>query len=327
MCLAGNRTWPPVKSQEESGVTMSDLLQPGKTVTHGVNSAENGPEMVITARPRNLGGIEIRRVLPFFSRRMVGPWIFFDHIGPVQLQPGTGIEIPPHPHINLATVTYVFEGEIMHRDSLGMVQSIQPGAINLMVAGKGIAHSERSLPELRARGFNLHSLQLWLALPEGQEEIDPAFYHYPAADLPGQHSDGVALRVLMGEGFGLSSQVTTFSPTIFAEATLSPGARLALPHEIAEKGVYIVSGNVRLNNVPVPVYSMAVCQPGTETVIEADSAAQVVIIGGANIGKRHIWWNFVSSRLERIEQAKADWKEGRFAQIPGETEFVPLPER
>lgn len=301
-------------------------MKPGEVAGVSKSALGNGLELLISSRPRELGGVKIRRVLPFYSRRMIGPWTFFDHIGPIEFQPGAGLEILPHPHINLATVTYLFEGEIMHRDSLGMVQAIQPGAINLMVAGKGIAHSERSLPEMRARGYRLHSIQLWLALPVEQEEMDPAFYHHPAPDLPGKQSDGVSLRVMIGEAFGLVSPVKTFSPTLYAEAVMSPGSQLVLPVEVAERGVYVISGEVRLNNIAVPEYSMAVCQAGAEILIEADAAARIVIIGGANIGKRYIWWNFVSSRPERIEQAKADWKQGRFTTIPGETEFVPLPE-
>jgi redox-sensitive bicupin YhaK (pirin superfamily) len=304
---------------------MSDLLKPGETANPSESLAKNGLELIITSRPRNLAGVNIRRVLPFYARRMIGPWIFLDHIGPLDFPPGAGLEVLPHPHIGLATVTYLFEGEIIHRDNLGVVQPIQPGAINLMVAGKGVAHSERSTPELRAKGYRLHAIQLWLALPVEQEEIDPAFYHHPAQELPGQRSGGVSLRVMIGQGFGLVSPVTTYSPSLYAEVNLEAGSRMALPPDLPERGVYIISGQVRLNNQSVPEGSLAVCQEGAEIVIEAGTEARLVVIGGANIGKRHIWWNYVSSRPERIEQAKADWKEGRFAKIPGETEFVPLP--
>lgn len=304
---------------------MSDLMEPGQVSSTGKNAIGNGLELIINARSRDLGGIAIRRLLPFYARRMVGPWIFFDHIGPVDFPPGAGMDILPHPHINLATVTYVFEGAIMHRDSMGVVQAVEPGAINLMVAGKGVTHSERSDPELRAGGFRLHALQLWLALPVDQEEIDPAFYHYSSVELPGKQSEGVALRVMIGEGFGLVSPVKTFSSTLYVEAELAVGSSLTLPTGAPERGVYVLSGEVRLNNVGVPVSSLAVCQAGSEIIIEADSAAKIIIIGGENIGPRHIWWNFISSRPERIEQAKQDWKQNRFPHIPGETEFVPLP--
>lgn len=304
---------------------MSDLPDSGQANTSGGQPNDNGLELVIEARSRDLAGISIRRVLPFHARRMVGPWIFFDHIGPVDFAPGTGMDVPPHPHINLATVTYVFEGAIMHRDSMGVVQPVEPGAINLMVAGKGVAHSERSLPEQRASGFRSHALQLWLALPADQEEIDPAFYHYDAAEIPGRQSDGVSLRVLMGEAFGLVSPVKTFSQTLYAEAEFEAGAKLSLSVEVPERAVYVLAGEVRLNGQTVPVSSMAVCRERREIVVEAGSTAKIAIIGGENIGPRFIWWNFISSRKERIEQAKQDWKEQRFPKIPGETEFVPLP--
>jgi redox-sensitive bicupin YhaK (pirin superfamily) len=206
----------------------------------GNSSLDNPIELLIAARQKELGGMPIQRVLPFAKRRMVGPWIFFDHLSPVDFKPGEGMDILPHPHINLATVTYLFEGQIMHRDSLGMVQPIEPGAINLMVAGKGIAHSERSLPQLRATGHRLHALQLWLALPEDQEEIEPAFYHYPAEDLPGRQFEGGQLRVMMGEAFGLISPVKTYSPTVYAEAHLQPGGRLLAPANYQEMAVYVI---------------------------------------------------------------------------------------
>lgn len=304
---------------------MSDLLEPGRVSEGGEDKENNGLELVIEARNRDLAGITIRRVLPFYARRMVGPWIFFDHIGPVEFAPGQGMDVPPHPHINLATVTYVFEGKIMHRDSMGVVQTVEPGAINLMVAGKGVAHSERTPPELRAVGFRQHALQLWLALPVEYEEIEPAFYHYDAAELPGKQVEGVAVRVLMGECFGLVSPVKTYSQTLYAEASFSQDAKLNLPAGVPERAVYVVSGSARLNGLEVGESRMAVCQEGREITIEGKAGTRIAIIGGENIGPRHIWWNFISSRPERIEQAKQDWKEQRFAKIPGETEFVPLP--
>jgi redox-sensitive bicupin YhaK (pirin superfamily) len=307
---------------------MSDLLKPGQLAGNGESGEsleDSGLELVIEARNRDLAGIAIRRVLPFYARRMVGPWIFFDHIGPVDFAPGAGMDVPPHPHINLATVTYVFEGVIMHRDSMGVVQAVEPGAINLMVAGKGVAHSERTPPAARASGFRQHALQLWLALPVEAEEIEPAFYHYEAGELPGKQLDGVKVRALIGECFGLVSPVKTYSQTLYAEADFAPGARLTLPANTPERAVYVVSGAVRLNGVAVAESRMAVCREGREITVEAEAGARIVIIGGENIGPRHIWWNFISSRPERIEQAKQDWKEQRFEKIPGETEVVPLP--
>jgi redox-sensitive bicupin YhaK (pirin superfamily) len=286
---------------------------------------KTGPELLISARQKELGGVAIRRVLPYSKRRMIGPWIFLDHIGPAKIEAGKGFEVLPHPHINLATVTYLFEGKIVHRDSLGVVQTIEPGAINLMVAGRGVAHSERSLPDMREAGFEVHALQLWLALPEEVEEIDPAFYHHSAEELPDREAEGLRVRVMIGQGFGLSSPVKTFSPTLYAEATLSPGVRLELPDSVPERAVYVVSGSIRLNDEVVPEHTLAVCREGIPAVVVAEQASQLAIIGGAPIGPRYIWWNFVSSRAERIEQAKQDWKEGNFPPVPRETEFVPLP--
>ncbi|HEX2914435.1 MAG TPA: pirin family protein [Chloroflexia bacterium] len=293
--------------------------------SNSANSSESSIELQIGARKRDLMGIGIWRVLPYARRRMVGPWIFFDHIGPIDFGPGEGMEILPHPHINLATVTYLFEGQIMHRDSLGVVQTIEPGAINLMVAGKGLAHSERSVPALREKGFRLHALQLWLALPEEAEEIDPAFYHYGREELPELQTGKTRLRVMIGEAFGLVSPVKTFSPALYAEASLSPQTNLRLPENLQELAVYVVSGAININNELVTEHTMAVCKPGSQVENNSEMPAQLAIIGGDPVGPRYIWWNFVSSRQERIEQAKQDWQQDRFAKIPGETEFVPLP--
>lgn len=292
----------------------------------GLPHGEESVEMLLQARDKDLGGFSVRRVLPAAKRRMVGPWIFFDHIGPADFPPGQGITVRPHPHINLATVTYLFEGEILHRDSLGSVQPIVPGDINLMVAGRGIVHSERERPEVTASAHRLHGLQLWLALPEADEEIEPAFHHYPSADIPVRTIDGVPLRVMMGSAYGVTSPVRTFADTLYVEARLEAGQCLALT-KAPERALYVVSGALRLGGRILPEHSMAVLSPASNVVVEADTDARIALIGGESVGERFIDWNFVSSRKERIEQARADWRAGRYPLVPGdEDEFIPLPD-
>lgn len=284
-------------------------------------------ETIIEGRARDLGGFSVGRVLPSARRRLVGPFIFFDHMGPAAFEPGQGIDVRPHPHINLATVTYLFEGEIVHRDSLGSLQAIRPGAINWMTAGSGIVHSERTGPELRKAGSRLHGLQLWVALPKAQEETEPDFRHYPAADLPEIRQGGARVRVLAGTAYGAASPVRTLSPLFYVEAIVAAGGELPLPEKHPERAAYVVEGAMRCGEVLIEPRRMAVFAPGPTPPLRAESAARVVLIGGAPLdGERHIWWNFVSSSRERIEQAKRDWKEGRFQPVPGETEFIPLPE-
>lgn len=285
----------------------------------------NAIELMIQPRDKDLGGFSVRRVLPTRERQMVGPWIFFDHMGPARFPAGSGINVRPHPHINLATVTYLFEGEILHRDSLGSVQPIRPGDINLMVAGKGIVHSERERPEVTATDHNLHGLQLWLALPEDREEIEPAFYHYPSADIPALDIDGVPVRVIMGQAYDATSPVKTLSETLYVEAHLQKGQSLVLP-EATERAVYVASGSLKAKGTAIPQHSMAIfgSQPGIE--ITADEESRIAVIGGEPFAPRFMEWNFVSSREDRLEQAKADWKAGRFPLVPGdEDEFIPLP--
>jgi redox-sensitive bicupin YhaK (pirin superfamily) len=256
---------------------------------------------------------------------MVGPWIFFDHMGPTNFAPKQGINVRPHPHINLATVTYLFEGEILHRDSLGSLQSIRPGDINLMVAGRGIVHSERERPEVTAGPHRLHGLQLWLALPEGDEEIEPAFHHYPAATMPTLTVNEVPLRVMMGSAYGATSPVKVFAETLYVEAQLQAGKTIALPN-VEERAVYVVDGRVKVHGALIPEHSMAVFANKEGITLEAAEATRIVVIGGEKLGQRHIEWNFVSSRKTRIEAAKKDWKGGRFPKVPGdEEEFIPLP--
>ena len=284
-------------------------------------------ETIIEARKRDLGGFTVGRVLPAPARRLVGPFIFFDHMGPAELARGQGLDVRPHPHINLATVTYLFEGEIVHRDSLGSHQPIQPGAINWMTAGRGIVHSERTGPELRRTGSRLHGLQLWVALPQADEETAPDFRHYPASTLPAPDVNGVRVRVLAGKAYGATSPVATLSPLFYVDATMSAGDALPLPREHAERAAYVVGGVISCGEERVEASRMIVFTPGSTPVLRAESPARVMLLGGAPIdGERYIWWNFVSSAKERIEQAKRDWKESRFPQVPGETESIPLPE-
>lgn len=283
-------------------------------------------ELLIKPGDKDLGGFSVRRALPTSQRKLVGPWIFFDHIGPAQFPAGQGINVRPHPHINLATVTYLFEGEILHRDSLGNDLSISPGDINLMVAGKGIVHSERERTEVRAQAHALHGLQLWLALPVIDEEIEPAFYHYSEKDIPRLDVDGVPVRIMMGSAYGVTSPVLTFADTLYLEAHLQAGQSLALP-ESEERAVYVAEGKLMIGETLVPEHSMAILRSGTNVHISARSEALIVLVGGENVGERFIEWNFVSSRKERIEQAKRDWKQGAFPTVPGDDEeFIPLPE-
>ncbi|HRQ64907.1 MAG TPA: pirin family protein [Xanthomonadaceae bacterium] len=285
-------------------------------------------EVLIQPRPRDLGGFSVLRVLPSGQRRMVGPFIFVDHIGPADFVPGEGVDVRPHPHIGLATVTYLFEGGLTHRDSLGFVQDIAPGDVNWMTAGRGIAHSERTPAELRARGHRLHGMQTWVALPLAHEEAAPAFHHHAASSLPERNKDGVQLRVVAGEAFGMRSPVQTFTPTLYVAATMEAGASLSLPDQHAERGVYVVEGEVEIGGARVPERSLAVLAGGGAAHFETRGGCRLMLLGGeAMDGERHIWWNFVSSSTERIEQARRDWADGRFDPVPGETEFIPLPER
>lgn len=283
-------------------------------------------DTVLQARDKDLGGFSVRRLLPTARRRMVGPWIFFDHMGPADFPAGEGINVRPHPHINLATVTYLFEGEILHRDSLGSQQAIRPGDINLMVAGRGIVHSERERPEVTAAPHRLHGLQLWLALPAADEECAPDFLHYPSADLPRLNVGGVPVRVMMGSAWGVTSPVRTWAAALYVEAHLEPGQRLVLP-PAAERALYVAEGALKACEVALPEHSMAILDGSPEVEVEAVTASRIVLIGGEPVGPRFIDWNFVSSRRERIEQARADWQAGRFPKVPGdETEYIPLPE-
>ncbi|MCP5144494.1 MAG: pirin family protein [Gammaproteobacteria bacterium] len=274
---------------------------------------------------RDLGEFSVRRVLPNAAQRMVGPWVFFDHMGPVEFPPGHGVNVRPHPHINLATVTYLFEGEILHRDSVGSCQPITAGAINLMVAGSGIVHSERETPEVHATTHRVHGLQLWLALPAAVEEMAPAFHHHAAASIPRAAIGQADVRVMMGAAYDMQSPVETFSDTLFLEAQLPAAATLTLP-DVAELGVYVAAGELSVAGATVAEYAMATFSNAGGITVTATQPTRLAIVGGAPLGERHLFWNFVSSRRERIEQAKEDWRERRFPSIPGDDEeFIPLP--
>lgn len=291
-------------------------------------SASSSP-LVIDARPRDLGGFTVGRVLPWMHRRAVGPFVFFDHMGPSTLPPGQGIDVRPHPHIELATVTYLFDGEIDHRDSLGVHQTIHPGAINLMIAGRGIVHSERSGPAFRERGGALHGVQLWLGLPTAHERREPSFEHHPAESLPSLEQGGVALRVLLGEAYGVHSPVTTLSPMFYVEARMPAGSRARLPQGPTERAAYVVEGTLDGEPEPTGERHMLVYGADAEVELHALTDARVMLLGGEPLDgpPRHMFWNFVSSRAERIEQAKRDWAEGRFPLVPGdELERIPLPQ-
>jgi redox-sensitive bicupin YhaK (pirin superfamily) len=285
-------------------------------------------DIVIEPCARDLGGFEVRRVLPSGRRQMVGPFIFFDHIGPAKFEPGKGIDVRPHPHIGLATVTYLFDGELRHRDSLGYVQAIQPGAVNWMTAGRGIVHSERTGPEARARGARLHGIQSWVALPCEHEETDPVFLHHPADTLPNITGDGLKMRLIAGTAFGERSPVETLSPMFYADADVDAQASVTLPDEYEDRAAFIVSGAVSVTGQRYEAGRMLAFKARCEVRVTASEPAKLMLLGGAPLdGERHIWWNFVSSSLAKMEQAKADWKSGRFAGVPGETEFIPLPEK
>lgn len=288
------------------------------------SSGQGTIELRVVPHKKDLGELTVRRVLPSLKRQMVGPFIFFDHMGPAAFPPGQGIQVRPHPHIGIATITYLFEGQIMHRDNLGYRQAIRASAVNLMVAGNGIVHSERAGEDLDSHA-TLHGIQSWIALPDGQEEIEPSFRHYPASDLPQLETDGVKVTVIMGNAFGMESPVMSISPTLYLECHLSKGSSLELPDTYQEMGAYMVSGNVKIDDANYADQVLAIAGPGKSICLEALADSHVMVIGGEPVGQRHIWWNFVSSSTARIEKAKKDWQQGRFGSVPGDDEFIPLP--
>lgn len=274
-------------------------------------------------------GFPVQRLLPATEVQSVGPFVFFDHMGPAYFaREGTAGDVRPHPHIGLATVTYLYSGAMMHRDSLGWVQRIEPGAVNLMAAGRGIVHSERMPADIRTQQIAVQGIQIWLALPAEQEEMAPAFHHYPAEALPALTAGGVSVRLLIGAAFGLASPVITYSPTFQADVALAAGAMLELPPDYPERGVYLTEGSLTVQDCPLEAGQLAVLTPNQAVRLKARTPARLMLLGGAPLdGQRFIYWNFVARTRERIEAAKIDWAEGRFAPIPGETEFIPAPWR
>jgi len=285
-------------------------------------------DAVIVPRTRELGdGFMVRRALPATERRSVGPFVFFDQMGPVALAPGKGLDVRAHPHIGLATVTYLFEGEILHRDSLGSVQPIRPGDVNWMTAGRGIVHSERTPSELRPAGSRVSGVQLWVGLPSGDEEMAPDFAHVPGARLPVMREDRMRLRVILGDWEGERSPVDTRSPMFYADAQLDAGTSLTLPADYAERAAYVVEGTIEHDGKAFSAGQLLVFRALADADVTARAHARVLFLGGEPLdGPRFLWWNFVSSSKKRLAQAAEDWRESRFAAIPGEREFIPLPD-
>lgn len=285
-------------------------------------------ELMITPRSRDLGGFAVRRVLPFMKKRTVGPFIFLDHAGPVVVSKTSGIDVRPHPHIGLSTVTYLFEGQAFHRDSLGSAQSIVPGEINWMTAGRGVVHSERTPPEVRRQGGYIHGLQSWVALPLAHEETEPEFFHYPKKAIPEFSELGCPMKLLVGTAFGHTSPVKSYSDMFYIEVRWKKGQKLTLPGRSRETAIYPIAGTVRIAGEHVSAGTMAVARVGVDLEIEAVTDLHAVFLGGEPLdGPREIWWNFVSSSKERIERAKMEWKERLFPLVPGdEKDFIPLPD-
>ncbi|MGE3829956.1 MAG: pirin family protein [Parvibaculaceae bacterium] len=285
-------------------------------------------ETVIIPRAKDIGGFEVRRALPSARRQMVGPFILWDQMGPAEFLLGNGIDVRPHPHIGLATVTYLFDGEIVHRDSLGTLETIKPGALNLMTAGRGIVHSERTGQEARALGAKLFGIQAWVALPKTHEESEASFVHYGADRLPVIADHGVNLRLIAGEALGQRSPVETPMAMIYGDVTLEANASFPFDAAYEERGLYTVEGEIEIAGDRFGPGQLLIFRSGDRITIKAATCARFMMLGGDPMdGPRHIWWNFVSSRQDRIDQAKTEWKQGRFESVPGETEFIPLPER
>ncbi len=301
---------------------------PGNDPVLGNAAACDQIELMVVPNARDIDGFQVRRALPTARRRLVGPFIFFDQMGPAILRAGQGLDVRPHPHIGLATVTYLFDGKIRHRDSLGTEMVIEPGDVNLMTAGRGIVHSERTPEELRGAPMSISGLQTWLALPDGKEEVAPVFENTARADLPTIDAEGVKGRIIIGSFSGLHSPVRVASDTLYADIRLAPGARIKIPADAEERAIYTLDGEVAISGDRFPPARLLVFKPGDEIVVSSEAGAHFMLFGGASLGsRRYIWWNFVSSSKERIEQAKNEWKTGRFDIVPGdEEEFVPLPE-
>jgi redox-sensitive bicupin YhaK (pirin superfamily) len=284
-------------------------------------------QQLISPRKRDLGELTVRRVLPAASQKTVGPFIFFDHMGPVEFTAGGGTNVRPHPHIGLATLTYLFEGEILHRDNTGAVQHIQPGDVNWMIAGSGIVHSERTPSTLKNKPWRLHGIQTWLALPQRYEETAPRFLHYPADTLPIIIESGVNMRIIAGQLHGVSSPVEVFSHTLYVDASLAAHHSFTLQNEHEERAIYVVQGDISVDKEALPCCTLGVLMAKKQITITAHTAARFLLLGGDKLeGERHIWWNFVASTPAKIATAKAKWASFAYPPIPGETEFIPLPE-
>lgn len=301
---------------------------PGKDPEPGDAFASDQIELMVIPNAKDIGGFQVRRALPTAKRRLVGPFIFFDRMGPAILRAGQAMDVRPHPHIGLSTVTYLFDGNIRHRDSLGTEMVIQPGDVNLMTAGRGIVHSERTPEELRGAPMSVSGLQTWLALPDGKEEVAPVFENTAALLLPEIDAEGVSGRVVIGDFQGLRSPVRADTDTLYADLRLAPGASVKIPADAEERAIYTLDGDVSISGDRFPAERLLVFRPGDEIVVSSERGAHFMLFGGASLGSpRHIWWNFVSSSKERIEQAKQEWKTGRFDIVPGdEEEFIPLPD-
>ncbi|MER8633245.1 pirin family protein [Mesorhizobium opportunistum] len=301
---------------------------PGKDPEAGDAFASDQIELMVIPNAKDIGGFEVRRALPTAKRRLVGPFIFFDRMGPAILRAGQALDVRPHPHIGLSTVTYLFDGKIRHRDSLGTEMVIQPGDVNLMTAGRGIVHSERTPEELRGAPMSISGLQTWLALPDDKEEVAPVFENTAVLRLPDVDAEGVSGRIVIGDFQGLRSPVRTDSETLYADLRLAPGASVKIPADAEERAIYTLEGEVAISGDVFPAERLLVFRPGDDIIVSSQTGAHFMLFGGASLGsKRYIWWNFVSSSKERIEQAKQEWKTGRFDIVPGdEEEFIPLPE-
>lgn len=283
---------------------------------------------LIAPRVHDIGDFEVRRAVPSIQARSVGPFVFVDHMGPASFAPGHGIDVRPHPHIGLATVTFLWQGRLRHRDTLGTIRDIGPGDVNWMTAGRGIAHSERTPPDARETGQPVHGMQTWVALPKSAEEIAPAFHHHPAATVPRIERPGALLQVVAGRAFGEESPVAVFSDTLYVAIDLEPGAELELDAAHRERALYLLEGEAQLDGADLPAMHLLVLDDGVRHRLRAKTAVKAMLLGGEPLdAPRHMWWNFVSSSKERIEQAKRDWVLGNFGDVPGETEFIPLPER
>src|SRR3984957_512612 len=318
---------PIVKTAAALQYAVSALLHPENRLMTVTPNIGPNVEVVIIPPVHDLGdGFNVRRALPSSQRRMVGPFVFFDQMGPTILRAGSGLDVRPQPHIGLTTVTYLFDGEIIHRDSLGTVQAIRPGAVNWMIAGRGIVHSERTAADKRSAGSSLSGIQTWIALPKAEEEHAPSFRHYVASELPLIDGEGVTLRLIAGSLFGKRSPVETLSEMFYADATLAANARLLIDAEHEQRALYVIRGRIDIDGDSFDASQLVVLRPGQAITVLALGPVQLLLLGGAALdGPRHVWWNFVSSSSERIEQAKQDWRDGRLGHVPGDAEFIPLP--